>query len=195
MKIVPSTYEIRNAVLYFRTLAIFRSKMFIDKFWYVLFFHSASIIDFFVVWIKFFLKFFAEKNDKLKVCLIFCRNTTLQPPVVRLTTLTSLAVLFNPGNTVSCEIGGKIRLWAVWHFKNCSKQLKKIKVLQVCCPSEMQISSNCLLEEFGNINYMFGTYNILSYMTCETFLRLSDWCFSIESSITLIVFERPEKFE
>ena len=28
---------------------------------------------------------------------------------------------------------------------------KKIKVLQSCCPSEMQIASNFLLEEFGNI--------------------------------------------
>ena len=49
----------------------------------------------------------------------------------------------------------------------------------------MQIVSDCLLKEFGNINYMFGTYVSLSNMTCETCLSLSGWWFSIDSSITL----------
>ena len=49
----------------------------------------------------------------------------------------------------------------------------------------MQIVSDCLLEEFGNNNYMFGTYVSLSNKTRETFLRLSGWWVSIDSSTPL----------
>ena len=113
MQIVPSSYEIRNSGPYLRTLAIFRWKTFVDWFWYLLFlllcFKNSPFLlseNNSVFW------FLAEKDIMLKVCLIYC-DTSLRPPVVRLRTLTSLAVLFNPTNTVSWESGSTIRLWAV----------------------------------------------------------------------------------
>ena len=111
---IPRTYEIRTAVPYLRTLAIFRWKTFRNRFLYLSFFYSASNIQLFlsIEYNSLFLVF-SGKDKKLKVCLIFCRNTILQPPGVRLRTLTSLAVLSNPWDSVSCDIGSTIRLWAV----------------------------------------------------------------------------------
>ena len=113
MQNVTSTNEIRNAVPYRKTLAKFRWKTFIDRFWY---------LSFLLLCFKYYFLFFSECNSvfwflaeedfMLKVCLIFCDNS-LQAPVERLRTLISVAVLFNPRNTISCEIGSTIRLWAV----------------------------------------------------------------------------------
>ena len=109
---VPSTSEIRNAVPYLRTLAIFRWKTFLDRFLYLLFllfcFKCSSL---FVYSIKFNFLVLFRKRYYVEVCLISYDNS-LRPPVERLRTLISVAVLFNPRNTISSEIGSTIRLWA-----------------------------------------------------------------------------------
>ena len=108
---IRSTYEFEKAVPYLKAREKFRLKNVCRDFWYVFFLYFAINILFCLLNKIQFLWCFCRKTIiKLKECWTFCRDASLQPPGVRLGTLTWLTVQFNPRDTVSCEIGSAFGL-------------------------------------------------------------------------------------